>query len=278
VLNNMGIRNVIVTGIYTDQCVSSTVRSLADESFNVVLVEDCCAAGTDELHRHELAIINMIYCHVVSSAELREIMGLALAASPLSAADPDVGLSRIELTDGSVVIGEVLGMSGGVYSVRTPSLGTLGIESSRIRAIRQRMRPDRHATGAGSDTGLANPGSDYGAQVESMQRQMVGNADVMQMIVGLQNDPALQRAMADPELMGLISSGNLDAIREHPSFRALMNHPGIRAIVEQMQAVTPIDRPCSAAACHGPAQALRTKSRTIAPSSFAKPLKHRHLC
>jgi len=72
VLSNMGIRNLVVTGIYTDQCVSSTVRSLADESFQVV-VEDCCAAGTDELHRRELEIINMIYCHVVSSTGLREL-------------------------------------------------------------------------------------------------------------------------------------------------------------------------------------------------------------
>jgi nicotinamidase-related amidase len=76
VLANMGIRNVVVTGIYTDQCVSSTVRSLADESFNVVLVEDCCAAGTDALHEQELAILNMIYCHVVTSAELREMLDL----------------------------------------------------------------------------------------------------------------------------------------------------------------------------------------------------------
>lgn len=76
VLGNMGIRNVVVTGIYTDQCVSSTVRSLADENFNVVVVEDCCAAGTDKLHHGELEIINMIYCHVLRSAELREIMGL----------------------------------------------------------------------------------------------------------------------------------------------------------------------------------------------------------
>ena len=76
ILSNMGIRHVVVTGIYTDQCVSSTVRSLADESFNVVVVEDCCAAGTDELHQHELEIINMIYCHVVSSAELQTIMKL----------------------------------------------------------------------------------------------------------------------------------------------------------------------------------------------------------
>ncbi|MCP5420095.1 MAG: cysteine hydrolase [Gammaproteobacteria bacterium] len=76
ILANMGIKNVIVTGIFTDQCVSSTVRSLADESFNVVVIEDGCAAGIDELHYRELDIINMIYCHVVSSAELMDIMKL----------------------------------------------------------------------------------------------------------------------------------------------------------------------------------------------------------
>ena len=71
ILNNMGIKNVICTGIFTDQCVSSTVRSLVDESFNVILVEDCCAAATEALHNHELEIINMIYCHVVNINEVK---------------------------------------------------------------------------------------------------------------------------------------------------------------------------------------------------------------
>jgi nicotinamidase-related amidase len=70
ILHNMGVKNVVVAGIFTDQCVSSSVRSLADESFNVIVVDDCCAAATDELHRHELEIINMIYCHVVQFDEL----------------------------------------------------------------------------------------------------------------------------------------------------------------------------------------------------------------
>ncbi len=75
ILHNMGIKNVVMTGIFTDQCVSSTVRSLADESFNVIVVEDGCAAGTDELHNRELEIINMIYCHVMSSSELMTMLG-----------------------------------------------------------------------------------------------------------------------------------------------------------------------------------------------------------
>ena len=77
ILHNIGIKNVICCGIFTDQCVSSTVRSLADESFNVIVLEDCCAAGSDELHHKELEIINMIYCHVMSSAELVAMMDLA---------------------------------------------------------------------------------------------------------------------------------------------------------------------------------------------------------
>ena len=70
ILHNIGIRNVVVAGIFTDQCVSSTVRSLADESFDVLVVEDCCAASTMALHNHELEVINMIYCHVVQSEDI----------------------------------------------------------------------------------------------------------------------------------------------------------------------------------------------------------------
>jgi len=74
-LHNIGITDVIVAGIFTDQCVSSTVRSLSDESFGVVVVDDACAAATDDLHRRELEIINMIYCHVVSSNEVKSFVG-----------------------------------------------------------------------------------------------------------------------------------------------------------------------------------------------------------
>ena len=73
-LHNMGITSVIVTGIFTDQCVSSTVRSLADESFDVLVLEDCCAAATDEIHHQELKIINMIYCHVLQTEDVKQLL------------------------------------------------------------------------------------------------------------------------------------------------------------------------------------------------------------
>lgn len=69
-LHNMDIDTLIVTGLYTDQCVSCTVRSLADESFRVFLIEDACMAGNQDIQDHELEILNNIYCHVIDSEEL----------------------------------------------------------------------------------------------------------------------------------------------------------------------------------------------------------------
>jgi nicotinamidase-related amidase len=74
ILRNMDIETVVCAGIFTDQCVSSTVRSLADESFRVIVLEDCCAAGTVELHERELEIIDMIYCHVMGSQDFVSLL------------------------------------------------------------------------------------------------------------------------------------------------------------------------------------------------------------
>lgn len=72
--HNMGIDTVVVTGVLTDQCVSGTVRSLADESFNVWLIEDACMASTQRIQDNELEILNNIYCHVINTEELLDAL------------------------------------------------------------------------------------------------------------------------------------------------------------------------------------------------------------
>lgn len=74
VLHNMGIDTVIVTGVFTDQCVSGTVRSLADESYHVWLIEDGCMASTERIQANELEILNNIYCHVVNTEEILDAL------------------------------------------------------------------------------------------------------------------------------------------------------------------------------------------------------------
>ncbi len=74
-LHNMGIDTAVVTGVLTDQCVSGTVRSLADESFKVWLIEDACMASTQRIQDNELEILNNIYCHVINTEECIAALG-----------------------------------------------------------------------------------------------------------------------------------------------------------------------------------------------------------
>lgn len=64
-LRNMDVDTVVVSGIVTDQCVATSVRDLADQGFNVIVVEDGCAAATQEFHEAELKIMNHLYCEVL---------------------------------------------------------------------------------------------------------------------------------------------------------------------------------------------------------------------
>ena len=50
VLRNLGVQYLVITGVYTNQCVESAVRDAADRGFMVTLVEDCCATKTKAWH------------------------------------------------------------------------------------------------------------------------------------------------------------------------------------------------------------------------------------
>jgi nicotinamidase-related amidase len=70
ILRWMGIEHVVVCGLFTDQCVSSTVRDLSDWGYTVFLVEDATSAINADLQVWETRMLNQIYCKVVSTDEV----------------------------------------------------------------------------------------------------------------------------------------------------------------------------------------------------------------
>lgn len=61
VLGNLGIRDLIVAGILTDQCVDSAVRDACDLGYLVTLATDACATLSAARHQSALAN-NRGYC------------------------------------------------------------------------------------------------------------------------------------------------------------------------------------------------------------------------
>lgn len=143
------------------------------------------------------------------------ILSLAAAATAVNAAETRV----IELTDGSVITGEVVSLSGSIYTVRSATLGTLRIEESKIRVIRLQ----------GSATT-----SDVGGQAKSLEDRMLGDRGIIDTIRALQDDPDLQKILQDPEIMKAVKTGDIDALMRNPEFMKLLNKQVVQDINKKL--------------------------------------------
>ena len=72
-LHNRGIRQLILTGVTTEVCVSSTLRQAVDLGFACLTVADACGSAYPELHAAALSMIGVeggIFGEVVTSDAL----------------------------------------------------------------------------------------------------------------------------------------------------------------------------------------------------------------
>lgn len=56
-LNIKGIRNLVICGVTTDVCVTSTMRDANDNGFDCLLVEDATAASEEGLHKAAVKMV-----------------------------------------------------------------------------------------------------------------------------------------------------------------------------------------------------------------------------
>ncbi len=70
ILRNLNIKSVIVVGFYTDQCVSTSIRDLADLGYEVDMIEDAMTAMSQERHEKALQGIKKIYANSETTNEL----------------------------------------------------------------------------------------------------------------------------------------------------------------------------------------------------------------
>ena len=59
ILRTRGLRNLVLTGITTDVCVSTTMREANDRGFECVILEDCCGATDPSNHEATLRMVRM---------------------------------------------------------------------------------------------------------------------------------------------------------------------------------------------------------------------------
>lgn len=157
---------------------------------------------------------------------MRCIMAGALFVLAISAQTALAGeIREIELNDGSVITGELLSLSGGIYTIKSASLGTVRVEEAKIRAVRSKTP---------TSSGLQSNGG-ASVQAGSLTDRMMNDVEIMTMIQGLQDDQDFKKILADPEIMQAIKNNDFATLMSKPEFLKLLDKPSVRNIQEKVK-------------------------------------------
>jgi len=131
---------------------------------------------------------------------------------------------EIVLTDGSVLYGEIRSVSGGVYTIQSSTMGAVKIHQSKIREIRFGSH------GVDRQTSESIPKTDMNSELQSVQKSLLGNQEILNIILTLQDDPEFQKILNDPDVMNSVLAGDVQSLMANPKFLKLLNHPKVKEI------------------------------------------------
>lgn len=195
---------------------------------------------------------------------------ILLLASSYSYAD---NTRQIELTDGSIISGEIISFTDGIYTIRSTSLGTLEIDEAKIVSIHLQTKPQTandnneiqnlsHLLDCQSppcektrpqfrffkedlesqDMTLDNIDATKTASgetvtaptLQALQGLLLGDEEIMGKILSLQDDPAIQEILSNPAVTEAVKSGDLSTLLSDPTFLKLLENPQIQAIQKKL--------------------------------------------
>lgn len=76
ILRQRDIRQILFTGVTTECCVHTTLRTASDLGYECLLLADCCASLVPEFHSVSVDIVHYVFGWVSDSVSLLTAMGL----------------------------------------------------------------------------------------------------------------------------------------------------------------------------------------------------------
>jgi hypothetical protein len=124
-----------------------------------------------------------------------------LAAALLGFASMVQASPTIELKDGSRIVGDIQGIEHGVYTVRSPSIGTVFVAQSAIARI---VYSDDVSSAAGASGKSPASGDAVSGNIQQLLNGLMQDPASLQSIMSLQSDPQIQSVLNDPVIVKAI--------------------------------------------------------------------------
>lgn len=140
-------------------------------------------------------------------------------------------LSKIELTDGSVVNGEIVSYTNSVYTINTTTLGEIKVGAEKVAKI-ESVNYTSPGTSVGSIIQTNNPTQ---SQVSGYGQMLMKNPENAAIVTGLASDPQLQEMARDPQIQDAVKTGDFQTLMKNAKFMNIVNSPEVQEAVKKIK-------------------------------------------
>jgi hypothetical protein len=163
-------------------------------------------------------------------APMKMMLEACLAAALLGLASGVLASPTIELKDGSRIEGEILSIENGVYTVLSPSIGTVHVAQSNI----VRIVYSGDVSNAARSSGKSSAHDDaLTRDFQQLQMRLAQDPAAMQSIMSLQSDPQIQAILSDPVIIKAIQEGDFMSLLGNAKIQALESNEHLRQLLQQ---------------------------------------------
>jgi len=162
--------------------------------------------------------------------KMKMLLETCLAAALLGLASSALASPTIELKDGSRIEGEIQSIENGVYTVVSPSIGTVRIAQSNIARI---VYSGDASKAADSPSKTSARDDAMTRDIQQTQMRLAQDPAAMQSIMNLQSDPQIQAILNDPAIAKAIQEGDYMSLLGNPEIQALDSNENLKKLLQQ---------------------------------------------
>ena len=161
---------------------------------------------------------------------MKVFLEACLAAALLGLASGVLASPTIELKDGSRIEGEIQSIDNGVYTVLSPSIGTVHVAQSNIARI---VYSGDVSNAADSSSKSSTHDAALAEDIQQAQTRLAQDPATMQTIMSLQSDPQIQAILSDPAIVKAIQEGDYASLLGNAKIQALESDEHLKQLLQQ---------------------------------------------
>jgi len=162
---------------------------------------------------------------------LKKIIIFCLSFLALNAAAYCGQVNKIELSDGTVINGEIVSFANGVYTIRTLALGEIKVGALRVSKIESLNRSLTNTP----DASVASPSNLTPSQIDSYKQRLLDNPESAAIVTGLSTDPQIQELAKDPQIADAAKAGDIQALMKNKKFMSIVNDSRIQEEIKKIK-------------------------------------------